>query len=383
MREGLQWKARNEAGACGGEMRTCSEKPDPVAHQSFYFAHLLLATGARPQKNPYLGDSLRDILRLFLIFTQTQNKFMSHILEVKNVVKQYGDYTALNNVSLSVPKGSIYGLLGPNGAGKTSLIRIINQITMPDSGEVFLDGEKLQPHHIQHIGYLPEERGLYKSMKVGEQCLYLAQLKGLSKTEAKKQLMHWFERFGIEGWWDKKIQELSKGMAQKVQFVVTVLHQPKLLIFDEPFSGFDPVNAALIKDEILELKKNGATIIFSTHRMESVEELCDDIALIHKSNKMLEGKLTDIKRQFKTHTFEVGIATSNTEGLLAQLSQNYNSVQPAFFKSLNHELKLEIELGSQSSNDLLQFLTSHGIVTHFVEKIPTANEIFIQTVNEK
>lgn len=306
---------------------------------------------------------------------------MSNILEVRNVVKQYGNYTALNNVSISVPKGSIYGLLGPNGAGKTSLIRIINQITMPDRGEVFLDGEKLQPNHIQHIGYLPEERGLYKSMKVGEQCLYLAQLKGLSKQEAKKQLDFWFEKFGIQAWWNKKIEELSKGMAQKVQFVVTVLHKPKLLIFDEPFSGFDPVNANIIKDEILELKKQGATIIFSTHRMESVEELCDDIALIHKSNKLIEGKLTDVKREFRTNHFEVGIVTGNVEGLMYDLTQRF-TVDQANFKSLNDDLKLEIGLGTATPNELLQLLTQRGQVTHFVEKIPTANDIFIKTVSQ-
>ena len=228
---------------------------------------------------------------------------MSNILEVENVVKQYGDYVALNKVSLTVPKGSIYGLLGPNGAGKTSLIRIVNQITMPDSGTVTFDGELLKPKHVQYIGYLPEERGLYKSMKVGEQCLYLAQMKGLSKSEATAQLKYWFDRFEIQGWWNKKIQELSKGMAQKIQFVVCVLHKPKLLIFDEPFSGFDPVNANIIKDEILELKKQGSTIIFSTHRMESVEELCDDIALIQQSNKLIEGKLTDVKKQYRTNSF--------------------------------------------------------------------------------
>ncbi|PZQ86232.1 MAG: ABC transporter ATP-binding protein, partial [Flavobacterium johnsoniae] len=259
---------------------------------------------------------------------------MSNILEVKNVVKQYGDYTALNNVSLQVPKGSIYGLLGPNGAGKTSLIRIINQITMPDSGTVFLDGEQLKPEHVQHIGYMPEERGLYKTMKVGEQALYLAQLKGLSKAEAKKQLDYWFDRLEIQGWWNKKIQELSKGMAQKIQFVVTVLHKPKLLIFDEPFSGFDPVNANLIKDEILELKKQGSTIIFSTHRMESVEELCDDIALIHRSNKLIEGKLHDVKKEYRTNSFQVGIMTSNVEGLMYQLTQKFTVGQTSF-KTLN------------------------------------------------
>ncbi len=304
---------------------------------------------------------------------------MSSILEVKNVVKQYGDYVALNSVSLSIPKGSIYGLLGPNGAGKTSLIRIINQITLPDSGEVLLDGEKLQPHHIQHIGYLPEERGLYKSMKVGEQCLYLAQLKGLSKKEAKIQLDYWFEKLDIKGWWNKKIEELSKGMAQKIQFVVCVLHQPKLLIFDEPFSGFDPVNANIIKDEILSLKEKGTTIIFSTHRMESVEELCDHIALIHKSNKLIEGKLEEVKRQYRSNSFEVGILTSNVEGLMYDLTQKF-TVGPANFKSLNQELKLEIQLGTGTPNELLQVLTQRGQVTHFVEKIPSVNDIFIKTV---
>ncbi len=307
---------------------------------------------------------------------------MGTILEVKNVVKKYGDYVALNEVSLSIPKGSIYGLLGPNGAGKTSLIRIINQITMPDSGEIIFDGEKLSSKHIQYIGYLPEERGLYKSMKVGEQCLYLAQMKGLSKAEAKKQLEYWFERLGIQGWWNKKIQELSKGMAQKVQFVVCVLHKPKLLIFDEPFSGFDPVNANVIKDEILELKKQGATIIFSTHRMESVEELCDHIALIHKSNKLLEGSLDDVKRKFRTNSFEVGILSDNVEGLMYDITQKF-TVGQTNFKSLNNEIKLEIQLGNATPNELLNILTQRGQVTHFVEKIPSVTDIFIQTVSEK
>lgn len=306
---------------------------------------------------------------------------MSTILEVNKVVKKYGDYTALNEVSLTVPKGSIYGLLGPNGAGKTSLIRIINQITMPDSGEIILDGEKLNPKHIQHIGYLPEERGLYKSMKVGEQCLYLAQMKGLSKAEAKIQLDYWFDRLGIQGWWNKKIQELSKGMAQKIQFVVCVLHKPKLLIFDEPFSGFDPVNANIIKDEILALQEQGSTIIFSTHRMESVEELCDHIALIHQSNKLIEGRLDDVKKQFRTNSFEVGILTENVEGLMLAITQNY-TIQPTNFKSLNNELKLEINLGNSLPNELLNILTSRGQVTHFVEKIPSVNDIFIQTVSQ-
>jgi len=306
---------------------------------------------------------------------------MNTLLEVNKVVKHYGNYVALNEVSLSVPQGSIYGLLGPNGAGKTSLIRIINQITMPDSGQIILDGEKLQPKHVQYIGYLPEERGLYQSMKVGEQCLYLAQMKGLSKAEAKKQLEYWFDRLGIQGWWNKKIQELSKGMAQKIQFVVCVLHKPKLLIFDEPFSGFDPVNANIIKDEILALRDEGATIIFSTHRMESVEELCDHIALIHKSNKLIEGKLEDVKRQHKTNSFEVGVLTDNVEGLMFDITQKF-TVNPAHFKSLNKELKLEIQIGNSLPNELLHLLTQRGQVTHFVEKIPSVNDIFIQTVTK-
>ncbi|MXN90065.1 ATP-binding cassette domain-containing protein [Flavobacterium sp. Sd200] len=308
---------------------------------------------------------------------------MEPILKVKNVVKQYGNYTALNSVSLSVPKGSIYGLLGPNGAGKTSLIRIINQITMPDGGEVLLDGEKLNPSHISHIGYMPEERGLYKTMKVGEQALYLAQLKGLSKKEAKEQLEYWFEKLEIQGWWNKKIQELSKGMAQKIQFVVTVLHQPKLLILDEPFSGFDPVNANIIKDEIMELRDKGTTIIFSTHRMESVEDMCDHIALIHKSNKLIEGELQAVKRRYRTNTFEVGIVPKNLQQLLADISLRYNTRQ-ANFKTLDDELKLEVALSEgQSSRDLLQYLLQYGSVTYFVEKIPSVNDIFIETVSQK
>jgi len=305
---------------------------------------------------------------------------MNNLLEAHAVSKKFGNFTALNNVSITVPTGSIFGLLGPNGAGKTTLIRVINQITMPDSGHVILDGQPLQAHHIKDIGYLPEERGLYKSMKVGEQALYLAQLKGLSKAEAKKRLKYWFERLEIGDWWNKKIQELSKGMAQKIQFVVTVLHQPKLLIFDEPFSGFDPINANLIKDEILRLKDEGATVIFSTHRMESVEELCDHIALIHESNKILDGKLTDIKRQFKSNTFEVGIKASNKIELERNISQKFKT-SLTDFKSLDDELKLNIKLSeNETPNELLNYLTTKGDVSHFVELIPSANDIFIQAV---
>jgi ABC-2 type transport system ATP-binding protein len=307
---------------------------------------------------------------------------MRNLLEVKNVVKTYGDFTALNDVSLKIPKESVFGLLGPNGAGKTSLIRIVNQITMPDSGKILLDGEPLAPKHIAHIGYLPEERGLYKSMKVGEQALYLAQLKGMSKHEAKKRLQYWFDKFDISAWWDKKIEELSKGMAQKVQFIVTVLHQPKLLIFDEPFSGFDPINAQLIAKEILQLREEGATIIFSTHRMESVEEMCDEIALIDKSNKILDGKLADIKRNFRTHTFQVGLTTTNARTVALELKQNFE-VSPSNFKLLTEGLTLNVKLtDGNSANDLLSFLTNRGEVQHFVELIPTANDIFIQAVQK-
>ena len=307
---------------------------------------------------------------------------MNNLLEINNVVKKYGDFTALNDVSIHIPKGSVFGLLGPNGAGKTSLIRIINQITMPDSGTVFLDGSPLAPNHTADIGYLPEERGLYKSMKVGEQALYLAQLKGLSKSEAKQRLKYLFDKFDISAWWNKKIEELSKGMAQKVQFIVTVLHQPKLLIFDEPFSGFDPINAQLIAKEILQLRDEGATIIFSTHRMESVEELCDEIALIHKSNKILGGKLTDIKREFRTNTFQVGLRTNHKIEVEQQLKQNFE-VHPADFKLLGDELTLNVKLSkNNSANDLLSFLTSKGEVQHFVELIPSANDIFIQAVSK-
>ena len=305
---------------------------------------------------------------------------MSTLLEATNVSKNFGDFQALSDVSIQVPKHSIFGLLGPNGAGKTTLIRIINQITIPDTGHVILDGEPLKPEHVQYIGYLPEERGLYKSMKVGEQALYLAQLKGLSYRQAKKRLNYWFEKFEISHWWDKKIEELSKGMAQKIQFIVTVLHQPKLLIFDEPFSGFDPINANLIKDEILQLRDEGATVIFSTHRMESVEELCDHIALIHQSKKILDGNLIDIKRKHKTNTFEVGLSSSNLRDLESQISERFVT-SPAEFKSLEDDLKLNIKLGaSDTSNDLLTFLNANAYINHFVEVIPNANDIFIQTV---
>jgi len=305
---------------------------------------------------------------------------VNYLLETQDIVKKFGDFTALNKVSVQVPEQSIFGLLGPNGAGKTTLIRIINQITLPDSGKVLFNGHELQPDDVHYIGYLPEERGLYKSMKVGEQALYLAQLKGLTRREARKRLQYWFDKFEISDWWNKKVQELSKGMAQKIQFIVTVLHQPKLLIFDEPFSGFDPINANLIKDEILQLRDEGATIIFSTHRMESVEELCEHIALIDQSNKILDGNLQDIKRQFKNNIYEVGIHTGNSDKLFAELNHKFE-ITPADFKSLEDDLKVNIKIpDTDSPKDLLYYLTDKGVVNHFTEVIPSASEIFIKAV---
>lgn len=305
---------------------------------------------------------------------------MNNILTIDSVSKHYGNFTALNDVSINIPEGSIFGLLGPNGAGKTTLIRIINQITQPDSGKVFFNNSELKPSHIKNIGYLPEERGLYPKMKIGEQAIYLAQLKGLDRSVAKSELNRWFEKFEISDWWDKKVTELSKGMAQKVQFIVTVLHKPKLLIFDEPFSGFDPINANLIKDEILELRKKGATVIFSTHRMESVEELCEDIALINKSNKILDGKLDNIKAKFKSNTFEIAVNASNVDHLKNQLNTLYNTSTPTF-KTLGDNLRLNINLKpTQKSNELLKLLNDNGEVIHFKEVIPSASEIFINSV---
>jgi ABC-2 type transport system ATP-binding protein len=305
---------------------------------------------------------------------------MNNILSIDSVSKHYGNFTALNDVSMNIREGSIFGLLGPNGAGKTTLIRIINQITNPDSGKVLFNNSPLELKHIRDIGYLPEERGLYPKMKIGEQAVYLAQLKGLDSSTAKSELNKWFEKFEISDWWDKKVTELSKGMAQKVQFIVTVLHKPKLLIFDEPFSGFDPINANLIKDEILQLRDNGATIIFSTHRMESVEELCEDIALINKSNKILDGKLDDIKRKFKSNTFEVGVYSSNLDLLNKELESKYELSSPSF-RTIGDNLKLNVKLkDNQNSEDLLKLLNQNSKVIHFKEVIPSANDIFINSI---
>ena len=307
---------------------------------------------------------------------------MNNILVTKDVTKRFGEHIALKKVSLEIPKNSIYGLLGPNGAGKTTLIRIINQIAFPDEGDVFFDGAPLQSHHIAMIGYLPEERGLYKSMKVGEQALYLAQLKGLSKAEAKQRLKYWFDKLGIGDWWNKKIQELSKGMAQKIQFIVTVLHEPKLLIFDEPFSGFDPINANIIKDEILELRDKGASIIFSTHRMESVEELCEHIALIHKSEKILDGKLSEIKKAYKNNIFEVGLGVEKGNALLQELKEKFQ-ITSSVFDPVEKQLDFKLQLPSSDSSGVLAYLSGKANINQFVETIPSANEIFIQTVQNK
>ncbi|MGB5556360.1 MAG: ATP-binding cassette domain-containing protein [Flavobacteriaceae bacterium] len=307
---------------------------------------------------------------------------MNNILVTNEVTKQFGKYTALNKVSLEIPKNSIYGLLGPNGAGKTTLIRIINQITFPDSGEVFFDGQPLKQEDIAMIGYLPEERGLYKSMKVGEQALYLAQLKGLSKNEARTRLKYWFERLEIGDWWHKKIQELSKGMAQKIQFIVTVLHEPKLLIFDEPFSGFDPINANIMKEEILKLKEKGASIIFSTHRMESVEELCEYIALLHRSEKILDGKLSDIKKAYKNNIFKVGLRADDVKILVQELSEKFE-ISATSYNSEEKQLDFTVQLPSAESSNLLSYLSNKGNINRFLETVPSANEIFIRTVKSK
>lgn len=300
-------------------------------------------------------------------------------LEARNIVKEFSSTKALDGVNISVPKGSIYGLLGPNGAGKTTLIRMINQITAPDSGSIKFRGKPIKPGDLQDIGYLPEERGLYKKMKVGDQALYLAQLKGMDKKEAKEKLITWFRKFDILPWWDKKVEELSKGMAQKVQFIVTVLHEPKFLIFDEPFSGFDPINAKLLKEEILKLKKKGATIIFSTHDMASVEELCDHISLINKAKTILEGPVEEIREKFDTHRYEI-VFSGQANLLTASLSHYYKIIEN---QAVNGHTKLVVELGKDTTtNDVLGVLLQSGNVVSFNKIVPNMNEIFIQAVEE-
>jgi len=301
---------------------------------------------------------------------------LSNLLEVRNVSKSYADHQALEDVSISIPEKSIFGLLGPNGAGKTTLIRIITQIISKDEGTISFDGQLLDPQHVRDMGYLPEERGLYKKMKVGEQLLYLAQLKGLSKKEALEKIKVWFEKFEMKSWWKKNVIDLSKGMQQKVQFVATVLHRPKLIILDEPFSGFDPVNANLIKDEILELRNQGSTIIFSTHRMESVEELCDHIALINKSKKVLEGKTKEVRDSHKTNTFTV-----DYQGTLnGSFEDKFKVIETSIVEDNLKRSSIKIIQNGLSANDLIAQLIQHVNVQSFQEKIPSINDIFIETV---
>ena len=303
------------------------------------------------------------------------NTFEMEIITCKDITKKFGNYTALNSVSLSIPKGEIFGLLGPNGAGKTTLIRIINQISLPDSGELLFDGRPVKLSDVEQIGYLPEERGLYKKMKVGEQAIYLAKLKGMTTAQATKELKEWFVKFGIQGWWDKKVEELSKGMAQKIQFITTVMHKPKLLILDEPFSGFDPVNVNLIRKEILALKEAGTTIILSTHNMESVEELCDSIALINKSNLVVTGKVDDIRRQYGNNHVEV--IYRGLEPISLALAP-VGLVSDGDYKG-NRRAVLDVKPGATSAQILGELIKGNDIVS-YQELIPRMNDIFIKLV---
>jgi ABC-2 type transport system ATP-binding protein len=299
------------------------------------------------------------------------------LFEAKSITKQFGSLTALNEVSISVPEQCIYGLLGPNGAGKTTLIRIINQITGPDSGELFLNGKKLMPEDVYAIGYMPEERGMYKKMKVGEQALYFAQLKGLTKTEAMRRLKYWFSKLDMVDWWGKKVEELSKGMQQKVQFIITVLHEPRLIIFDEPFTGFDPVNTNIIKNEILFLRERGATIIFSTHNMGSVEELCDNITLINKAKTILEGSVDDIRRQWAGHEYDLvfhGSVKIEENNLYKILSQQHENDKTEF------RIKTKEEI---TSNEILKSVMNSGSLISFNPALPSMNEIFIRVVESR
>lgn len=295
------------------------------------------------------------------------------LLEVINITKEYSGHKALDNVSINVEDGKIFGLLGPNGAGKTTLIRIINAITGPDSGQVLLNGNPLTLKDTANIGYLPEERGLYKKMKAGEQAVYLARLKGLTKHDAERELKYWFEKFDIISWWDKKIEELSKGMAQKIQFIITVLHKPQLLIFDEPFSGFDPVNTELLKNEILELKNNGATIIFSTHNMDSVERLCDNIALIDHSRVVLSGEINEVRNRYKENIYET----------VLQCARLSNAPSFTIQQQINKKDGLHASLSMNSGytpNDIIADLIQAGTISYFKETLPSMNDIFIRSV---
>ena len=304
------------------------------------------------------------------------------LLKIENVTKRYSAHTALDDVSLTVPQGSIYGLLGPNGAGKTTLIRVINRITLPDAGRVIFNGNEITDQDIYQIGYLPEERGLYKKMKVGEQALFFARLKGLSRREALARLKEWFVRLGIESWWDKKVEDLSKGMAQKVQFITTVLHEPKLLIFDEPFSGFDPINANILKQEILRLRDEGATVIFSTHNMSSVEEICDHITLINKSRNILSGSVDEVRRRFGENIFEVvyGGDKDAFEGVMSPVAEMLSTAEVADTSYLTSRIRLKESATIRESISL-----ANGAVElrSWSEVIPSMNDIFIRAVEGK
>ncbi|MCM1077657.1 MAG: ABC transporter ATP-binding protein [Bacteroides sp.] len=303
------------------------------------------------------------------------------ILQVENISKSYSSHLALDDVSLSVPEGQVYGLLGPNGAGKTTLIRIINHITAPDSGRVLFDGHTLTQSDVQHIGYLPEERGLYKKMKVGEQAVFFARLKGLSKQDAVRELRHWFEKFDILSWWDKKVEELSKGMAQKVQFIVTVLHRPKLLIFDEPFSGFDPINAELLKNEILKLKDEGSTVIFSTHNMSSVEEICDNITLINKSRNILSGNVEELRRRYFGNRYD--LTYTGDSRLLMESLQPIAGEFALLEPDAQGRLQLNFHLNEDASlHDAIAIANDKVAIAGLKESIASMNDIFIRAVKE-
>ncbi len=298
-------------------------------------------------------------------------------IKIQNITKSFSNHIALEDVSFTINKGAVTGLLGPNGAGKTTLIRILNQITLPDNGQILFNGNPLHRKNIENIGYLPEERGLYKKMKVGEQSIYLARLKGLSEKEAVERLHYWFQKFDIESWWNRRVEELSKGMQQKLQFIVTIIHEPDFLIFDEPFSGFDPVNTNLLKQEILELKKKGATIIISTHNMASVEEICDDIVLIDHAKKILEGKLFDIKQKFKKHLFYIELADFNQDIEEKMPSEFIITQKNKLPKGIGLTLRIPVEM---KANEILHYFINQSEIITFNEILPSMNEIFIETV---
>lgn len=300
--------------------------------------------------------------------------------EAKNIVKNYSNHRALDNVSIQIPKGAVYGLLGPNGAGKTTLIRIINQITAPDSGSLFFDGKKLEVNDMSRIGYLPEERGLYKKMKVGEQAIYLSRLKGISRQDAIKKLKAWFEKFEISSWWDRKVEELSKGMQQKIQFITTVLHEPELLIFDEPFSGFDPINVELLKSEILALRDKGTTIIFSTHNMGSVEEVCSHIALINKSQKVVEGPINEIKEKYSGNTYNINFVKNDNLDINSILGNDFELLSEKIEGSI-HEVNI-LQKEQHSSNIILSQIMDKTEVISYNKIVPKMNDIFINLVKE-